>query len=97
MSGSPILVRFGALDGAAADCRNTARHIASQLTELRAAVVRVTHHWEGLAEDGYRTRQAEWDRSAADLNQVLERIGAALDAAGQQYAGTEARNASMWN
>ncbi|OIV35371.1 hypothetical protein BIV57_21830 [Mangrovactinospora gilvigrisea] len=97
MSGTDgILVNFHTVSGAAVDCRTTAMRIAEKLGTLRGAVAHATAHWEGEAEQGYHHRQDEWDRAAADLNQVLMRIAGALDAAGQQYACTESRNTAMW-
>jgi WXG100 family type VII secretion target len=91
-----ILVTFARLHGASQDCRTTAARIESQLSELKAGVQRVAKFWDGAARDNYRSRQAEWDRSAADLNQVLQQISAALEHAGQDYQNTERQNAMMW-
>lgn len=93
---STILVTFATLTQASGDCRSTAARIQSQLDDLRTGVQRIAQTWEGQAQQNYQAKQARWDRSAAELNQVLHQIAAALDQASQHYAATEHRNAAMW-
>lgn len=93
---SHILVNFGAVSQAAADVRATASTVQSQLDDLRAGVQRIARSWEGRAQQGYRSRQAEWDTAAADLHTVLVQIASALDGAAQSYQAAESRNAALW-
>lgn len=95
MSGH-ILVNFGTLQNASAEVRSTAGRVQQQLDELKAGVQRIAASWEGKAQEGYQARQAEWDRSAADLQQVLNQIATALESAAQNYQATENRNAAIW-
>ena len=96
MSGNHILVSFSTISNAASEVRATAGRIESQLSDLKAGVQRIAASWEGKAQEGYQARQAEWDRSAADLHSVLTQIAGALDNAAQNYQATENKNASIW-
>lgn len=96
MSGSHILVNFSTISNAASEVRATAGRVESQLSDLKAGVQRIAASWEGKAQEGYQARQAEWDRSAADLHSVLTQIASALDNAAQNYQATENKNASIW-
>jgi WXG100 family type VII secretion target len=96
VSGSHILVNFSTISNAASEVRATAGRVESQLSDLKAGVQRIAASWEGKAQEGYQARQAEWDRSAADLHSVLTQIASALDNAAQNYQATENKNASIW-
>ncbi|MFI9788597.1 WXG100 family type VII secretion target [Kitasatospora sp. NPDC051984] len=91
-----ILVNFQTLQNASSEVRQTASRIQSQLDDLKAGVQRIATSWEGSAQEGYQARQAEWDRKAADLQQVLGQISSALDNAAQSYQQTENSNQSLW-
>ncbi|MFJ6217384.1 WXG100 family type VII secretion target [Streptomyces sp. NPDC092296] len=96
MSDGHILVNFSTIQNAGSEVRSTAGRIQQQLDDLKAGVQRIAQSWDGKAKEGYQARQAEWDRSAADLHQVLNQIGTALDNAAQSYQQTENKNASIW-
>ncbi|MFF0394032.1 WXG100 family type VII secretion target [Kitasatospora sp. NPDC004615] len=91
-----ILVNFQTLQNASSEVRQTASRIQTQLDDLKAGVQRIATSWEGSAQEGYQARQAEWDRKAADLQQVLGQISSALDNAAQSYQQTENSNKSLW-
>ncbi|MFG2698365.1 WXG100 family type VII secretion target [Kitasatospora sp. NPDC048407] len=91
-----ILVNFQTLQNASSEVRQTASRIQSQLDDLKAGVQRIATSWEGSAQEGYQARQAEWDRKAADLQQVLGQISSALDNAAQSYQQTETSNQNLW-
>ena len=93
---TPIKVTFGSITDAASDVRTTAGTVQGQLDELKAHVARVAQSWEGTAQQKYQARQAEWDRTAADLHTVLEQIAAALETAAENYQATENKNAGIW-
>ncbi|MCM2579837.1 WXG100 family type VII secretion target [Streptomyces meridianus] len=95
MSGQ-ILVNFSTISQGATDVRATAGNIKSQLDELESGVKKIAQTWEGAAQEGYRAKQAEWDKRAASLHATLEAIAKALDTAAQNYQSTESQNANIW-
>jgi early secretory antigenic target protein ESAT-6 len=96
MSG-PILVNFATITQGATDVRSTASNIKQQLDDLESGVKKVAQSWEGSAQEGYRQKQAEWDKRAASLHATLESIAKALDQAAQNYQSTESKNANIWH
>ncbi|WP_441246062.1 WXG100 family type VII secretion target [Kitasatospora sp. McL0602] len=95
--GDHILVSFSTIQNAASEVRQTASRIQQQLDELKAGVTRIASSWEGVAQEGYRARQAQWDAKAADLQQALGQISTSLENAAQNYQNTENKNAGIWN
>jgi early secretory antigenic target protein ESAT-6 len=93
---TPIKVTFGSITDAASSVRSTAGNVQGQLDELRAHVARVAQTWDGAAQQSYQARQAEWDRTAADLHTVLGQIASALETAAENYQATENKNAGIW-
>ncbi|QKW21818.1 WXG100 family type VII secretion target [Kitasatospora sp. NA04385] len=93
---SGILVNFQTIQNASSEVRQTAARIQSQLDDLKAGVQRIAASWEGAAQQGYQARQSQWDAKAADLQDVLGRIAAALDNAAQSYQQTENQNQAIW-
>jgi WXG100 family type VII secretion target len=91
-----ILVTFAAIESTRHHVTGTAQQMNEQLDELRQLVARLTAGWQGQAQEDYRAKQAQWDTAAADLNQVLSQIGAALGAAYEGYLSTENANAARW-
>ncbi|MDH6579649.1 WXG100 family type VII secretion target [Kitasatospora sp. MAP5-34] len=91
-----ILVNFSTIQNASAEVKRTSSAIQSQLDDLKAGVARIASSWEGVAQEGYRARQAQWDQKAADLQQALGQIATTLDNAVQNYQQTEQKNAGIW-
>jgi early secretory antigenic target protein ESAT-6 len=66
------------------------------LSEMRTGLHTTLADWEGAASDEYRAYQAEWDRAADDLQDVLRQLRRlALTARGNHSAALRA-NMSMW-
>ncbi|MBC3844157.1 WXG100 family type VII secretion target [Streptacidiphilus sp. 4-A2] len=93
---TPIKVTFHSISDAASDVRTTAANVQAQLDELKAGVARVAQSWEGVAQQKYQARQAEWDSTAANLHEVLLQIAGALQNASDNYQATENKNAGIW-
>ncbi|WP_099903003.1 WXG100 family type VII secretion target [Streptomyces sp. TLI_171] len=91
-----ILVNFQTILNASQEVRTTASRIQNQLDDLKSGVQRIASTWEGAAQQGYQARQQEWDNKAADLQQVLAQISAALQSAAESYQQTESQNATLW-
>jgi early secretory antigenic target protein ESAT-6 len=92
----PISVTFQSVSDAADQVRSTAGTVQAQLDDLRASVAQIAQSWDGVAQQNYQARQAEWDSTAADLHAVLLKIAAALQTASENYQATETKNAGIW-
>ncbi len=96
MSSTPIKVTFSQLAATQDQVRNTVSNIGNQLTDLKSYLNPLVQTWSGVAAENYNALQAQWDRAAVDLNQVLSAIGTALGNANEGYQSTEKSNASRW-
>jgi len=75
-------VNYGALDGAAADLKNT-------LNQLRSS-------WEGQAQEAYNAAQVKWNQGLEGLKDVLSRTSAAVDSARSNYQQTDQASAARF-
>jgi ESAT-6 family protein len=89
---SEILVKFGELEAARHSIQTTWANISQQLEDLKRDLRPLVDTWTGDASTAYQADQAKWDRSAADLNQVLNQIGVALGTSNQNYQASEEKN-----
>jgi len=96
MTGGEVKVSFGELASAAGSISSSAQQVQQQLEDLKQQVVRVMGSYEGAAAEAYQQKQAQWDRSAADLQAVLSSIGIAVRDAGEAYQAAEKSNEGRW-
>jgi early secretory antigenic target protein ESAT-6 len=83
---SEILVTFGELEQARSSIQTTWTNISREMADLKRFLAPMVETWTGDA----------WDRSANDLNQVLNQIGVALGTSNENYQAGEAANKSRW-
>jgi early secretory antigenic target protein ESAT-6 len=95
-AGDSIKVNFAGLEQGAADISASAGKIQGQLDQLKADLQPLVGSWTGEASTQYQAHQANWDQSAADLQQVLAQIGIAVRVAGEDYLDGERNNANVW-
>lgn len=93
---SPITVSFAQLQATQEQVRSTVNNVNTQLNDLKNYLRPMVQEWTGSAAENYNHAQQQWDKSAADLNQVLSAIGQALGQANDGYQQTEKSNASRW-
>lgn len=96
MPDGPIKVTFGGLEAAAGNISTQAGRVQSALDDLKAYLQPLVASWTGNAAENYNVHQRKWDTSAADLQQVLAAIGAAVSSAADDYRQGEATNAGRW-
>lgn len=94
--GDELVVTFGAMRDARADVAATARSLENQLAELRRFTTPLAASWTGAAAQSYAAAQRHWDAAAGDLIAVLTEIGAALEAAGEDFLEAERHNMGTW-
>ncbi len=93
---SEILVTFGELENARSSIQTTWTNISREMEDLKRFLQPMVGTWTGEASTAYQAHQAQWDRSANDLNQVLNQIGVALGTSNENYQAGEAANKSRW-
>ena len=95
-TGSEIKVTFGALSAAQGDVASTAARITNQLEDLKRFLAPMVATWTGAAAQDYQAKQRQWDAAAADIRDVLAKIGVALGAAHDSYRHVEPLNPYRW-
>ena len=96
MPQSEVLVNFPAIQQGVGDIRAGWNNISAQLDDLRSYLAPMRSTWTGQARDAYDSEQAKWDAAAADLTQILNRIGLALQGAHDDFTTGETRNTGLF-
>jgi WXG100 family type VII secretion target len=94
---SEILVTFSELESARSSIQATWTNINREMQDLKRYLQPMVDTWTGDASIAYQAHQAKWDRSAADLNQVLNQIAIALGTSNENYQAGEAANRARWS
>jgi len=92
----PIKVTFGEIANGQQAVTQVSSQVQQQLDDLKSSIARLVGTWEGQAAAAYQVKQAQWDRSAEELAQVLSQIGVALGTANDNYQSAEQANVSRW-
>lgn len=85
-----------AVAGATAAIRATSGRIESDTTAMMAQLTQLQGSWTGSAALAFQTVAERWRAAQREVEAALADIGAALDAAGQQYVQAEANAAGMF-
>ena len=96
MSDSRIQVTFGELENARGSIQTTWTNISQELDDLKRYLQPLVETWSGEASTAYQAQQAQWDRSAGDLNQVLNQIGVALGTSNENFQAAERANTARY-
>lgn len=94
--GDSIKVTFGAVSNLASSIDSQVHQIEDQLDTLRNSINKLAAEWTGGAQDAFHAVQANWNSSAEDLQQVLNRIATAVHTAHDSYQSTEQKNTAVW-
>ena len=93
---SDLKVNFGGLATAAADIQAGAGQIEARLNDLDQSLQPLRANWSGEAAASYEAARAKWTAAISDIKVLLNDVGRAVDASGQDYQATERSNASRW-
>jgi len=88
---------FGQMEAGATQISGAARNINQQLEDLKRFLQPLVASWTGEAATGYQAKQAQWDRAAQDLNQILQQIGRAVGTSTENYQAAENANRNIWS
>ena len=95
--GGMIRVNFGSVSAAADSIERIQKSIDGQLDQLLSYCNSATSQWTGTTRDAYRTLQADWDRTAAELNANLREIANGVRTSHGNFSSAEQRNTNTWN
>jgi 6 kDa early secretory antigenic target len=96
VSDGRIQVTFGELENARGTIQTTWTNISRELEDLKRFLQPLVATWTGDASTAYQVQQAKWDRSAAELNQVLNQIGVALGTSNENFQHAEQTNRNRY-
>lgn len=91
-----VVVTFGEIEAGRGNVAQTAGAVQQQLDDLKKFLAPLVSTYTGAASEAWQVKQAEWDRAAADIQQVLASIGVALGTANDAYQQAETSNANRW-
>lgn len=89
-------VTFGTITQAQSDVSMTIGNMNGQLSDLRSYLAPMVSAWEGGASADYQELQKRWDKSADELNRILDQIRNLLGQSHDAYDATERSNAGTW-
>lgn len=94
----PILsYNFAEIDATVlADIQQTSARLGAALEDLRRQIAPLQQVWTREAATAYHTEQARWQQSAAALNDILIRLGAAVRDGACDVAEADQRAARLW-
>ncbi len=96
MSDGTISVTYAGLEAASADIAGSARHLESQLADIRRKADSASQYWSGSAQEAYHRTQTAWNQHAESLGRTLDAISKAVTQAAEHYQATDKKAASRW-
>ncbi|PFG21281.1 WXG100 family type VII secretion target [Serinibacter salmoneus] len=91
-----ITVEFGRVAQAAGDIQAGVAALRARLEDMKGQLAAHEANWTGVASQAYRDVQLRWDNALVEMEQVLQAIGAATRASGENFQAREAANAAAW-
>jgi WXG100 family type VII secretion target len=95
-SGGLIRVNFTSVASAAESIEQIQKSIDGKLDQLKSYCNTATTQWTGGTRDAYQTLQADWDRTAGELNANLLEIARGVRTSHTNFLTAETRNTNMW-
>lgn len=86
----------GGLTQGAADLRNAYRAIKDELDDLESTLEAKLEYWEGDARSAYSDAKSDWNKATDELNDILERLGLAVNNINDNYTATERSNSGIF-
>ena len=80
---------FGVLSSSAENYAIVAGTIRKELDELESSLQSKLAQWEGDAQQAYWQYKKQWDAAAADMQNVIQKLGLAIGNAHSNYTEAE--------
>ena len=89
---------FGAIETLVrGEIHGTATRLNDLLGDLKRQIAPLQSVWTAEAAVAYRDQQTKWNQSAAALNEILTRLGAAVGSGAAGVADADAAAAKSWH
>jgi len=86
----------GGMDAAKSQIQASWNQLQAQFDQLQGYASQLSHAWSGPDQQAYQGYQAQWNRTATELNQALQGIGIHVSRAHENLTGASAANARGW-
>lgn len=96
MTQPDFTVEFGALDAAAQNIKGRVKALETRLNELDRQLAPLRSDWTGSASEAYEQTRANWSREIGRMNDLLTRIGQAVELSRAGFAQAEQDNLAHW-
>jgi len=95
MGGELIAVDYGAMEDAARALQSSSSTITNLSEELKRQLSRID--WAGSDKEAYAAQQQKWDNAMAEINDLLNQVGGAVNTAREGYGQTEQQGVQAWS
>ena len=89
-----ITVDYIAMEQAAEAIRAGSKAIEQKLSDLDSQLKKLV--WDGNDRDAYLAHQAKWNQAIADMNNILNQVGGAVETARGGYGNAEQSGVTAW-
>lgn len=91
-----VTVDFGSLDAVAQNIKGRVKVVETRLNELDRQLGPLRTDWTGAASEAYEQTKATWSRDIGRMNDLLARIGQAVELSRAGFAQAEQDNVACW-
>lgn len=95
MGGELIAVDYGAMEDAARALQSSSSTITNLSDELKSQLAKID--WEGSDQQAYNAQKLKWDNAMAEINDLLNQVGGAVNTARQGYGDVEQQGVNAWS
>ncbi|KGM18909.1 MULTISPECIES: WXG100 family type VII secretion target [Corynebacterium] len=92
-----IHYNFAQIDQTSMDIKRSSANINRSLETLKKGLQPMVAEWEGESADAYKAAQARWDRSAAELNRILEEVSRKVTQSNDRMRHINRSAANSWS
>ena len=90
-------IHFNGVDDVVSELAKISQDLLTELQTLETKVSGQLSTWSGAAQDEYRTRKAEWDKAALQMQEVLTVGATTLGNVNMNYLDTEKLVLKSWS
>jgi WXG100 family type VII secretion target len=91
-----IKAGFADLDTLAGRIAKTSTNIRSELDVLERQIDTLSQQWTGAASAAFQHKIEQWQQTAEDLRQALNRLSKMVNTANANYQSAVTTNTKMW-
>lgn len=97
MSDSYTSANFGTLSSSAENFAIVAGTMRKELDELEGSLQSKLAQWDGAARQAYWECKKQWDAAAADMQNVIQKLGLAIGTANDNYQQAEKYGVNLFS